>query len=141
MTKQIRYACFSDAIREGAKLRAQTFGCLIGDDGFCALGAGLVAMGFGAEARGCLSGEHFITPQYPYMESESDCPAQECREQHGNLITTIMFLNDSHRWSREAIADWLNVEEEKLGFITLTEEAEALNPTMISEYETVKATV
>jgi hypothetical protein len=38
-----------------------------------------------------------------------------------------MDLNDEHKWTREQIADWLEKEEEKLGFITIVE-AESSSP-------------
>jgi hypothetical protein len=38
-----------------------------------------------------------------------------------------MHLNDHHKWTREQIADWLELEEEKLGYVTIAE-PEAASP-------------
>jgi hypothetical protein len=46
------------------------------------------------------------------------------------LDNIVVHLNNHHRWTREAIADWLESEEEKLGFVTLVE----------ADSEVVKAT-
>lgn len=37
------------------------------------------------------------------------------------LDNIVVHLNNAHRWTREDIADWLESEEEKLGYVTLVE--------------------
>lgn len=37
------------------------------------------------------------------------------------LDNIVVHLNNHHRWTRETIADWLESEEEKLGYVTLVE--------------------
>jgi hypothetical protein len=48
-------------------------------------------------------------------------------------MTVIFHLNDDHLWTREQIADWLESEEEKLGFITLTETESQTESKVLSE--------
>lgn len=140
--KQIRYACFSDAIRaahgsiEQSFLGAGARQLLSRDEGkMCAIEAGLfMARGVGPDDHSSVIAEG----EYAYLKNESHCPRCERVETLSNLL---WHLNDFHNLSFIEAADWLNAEEEKLGFVTLTEDAEALNPTMISEYETMKATV
>lgn len=37
------------------------------------------------------------------------------------LDNIVVHLNNHHRWTREQIADWLEGEEEKLGYVTIAE--------------------
>ena len=115
-----------DMIVAGSKLLPQAFGVWIGEQdgwGGCALGAAYI------EAGGLV--EHKSHMDYPRMQwkvatPESHqfivairelsaglrvaCPEKGCTL-HRDPITvhhTIgMRLNDDHRWSREAIAEWL----------------------------------
>lgn len=114
MTKQ--YCSFSEAIREGAKLRPQAFGAGILDGGTCAYGAGVEAI--------CGSLEpaiyQAVNPYqlFPYLRSGTECPG--CGDTKVDFLAAIYHINDMHQWTREAIADWLYAEEEKLGFVTIT---------------------
>lgn len=40
-------------------------------------------------------------------------------ETRPTIENLIVHLNNVHKWTREAIADWLEKEEEKLGYVTL----------------------
>jgi hypothetical protein len=82
----------------------------------------------GYDAMELLSvGVEKILQHFPYMlETYARCPIG-CDTQLKRLGAIVAHLNDSHWWSREAIADWLQGEEDKLGFVTLsvTEESQA----------------
>lgn len=133
------YAYFSAAIKDGAKLRPQAAGSRrMQGGGSCAILAGFEAM---TGSRDIDCDYYMVKRAYPYLLNRSECPA-DCYRSEGyreSLVGVIYHLNDQHEWTREAIADWLYAEEEKLGFVTL-DETEALKPEMIAEPETVKAT-
>lgn len=85
----------SEAIRLGSMLHPQSFGWLRAygsDDAIvatCAMGA--------AEEVGCDTEE--------YKAGKVACP--ECPNLAGSLYGVVVHLNDGHRWTREAIADWV----------------------------------
>ncbi len=116
------YCVFSEAIREGAKIRPQCQFFLNNDIGSCALGAGVEAI----HSEPLTRLPDTLVELYPYLTTtESSCPG--CSESfapvdRGSLLWLITHLNDFHQWTRESIADWLEREEEKLGFITVVEE-------------------
>lgn len=87
-TKVGQWRELTEAIRAGCKLRP--------------------IQGFGADAACVLSTANSVWPQYTLMPvpthtTVGGCPA--CRFEYGN---TAAHLNDDHRWTREAIADWLD---------------------------------
>jgi hypothetical protein len=105
----------SEAIREGAKLGPQAFGEYFVGDATCALGAAkratntahdeelFIAVGLAyvpvVEVPMCLHGEYRRTSVNKDQPKSFD------------EITSLMIkLNDKARWSREAIADWLESE-------------------------------
>ena len=107
----------SEAIREGAKIRPQAFGKFFAEGEeqatSCALGAamegaGLVPMplNFGN------AGYDTLRQEWPEIEAqEITCPAG-CKndwrcEAGGSIEDIIQHLNDTCRWTREQIADWL----------------------------------
>lgn len=114
----MKYFCsFSEAIREGSKLRPQAFGDWFDGNGTCALGAAADAM-LGVDHKDGIDLNEF----WPYISTaDATCPACPSCGVHAHLAAVVMLLNDSHKWTREAIADWIELEEEKLGFITLIE--------------------
>lgn len=110
----------STAIREGAKLRPQCFGPMYEyiDGRVCSC-----AMGAAAEALHLINPDEleldgmcrYATPYEPldalHDMSESDdlltCPVADCG-QHWSYTDMVPHLNDdNHKWTREAIADWL----------------------------------
>jgi hypothetical protein len=109
----------SEAIREGAKIRPQSFvsffevmdGCTLGS---CALGAAVEAV------RGAPVPDHavhyqlpdFIQDNFARVNEVVNCPIEGCPHQPVELMYMIMELNDAHYWTREQIADWL----ESLGY-------------------------
>lgn len=117
-----QFCSMSEAIREGAKIRPQGVGTFFAAGKTCALGAGAEAIGFSERAlsMGCFED---LTQLYSYLKSIGTCPVPECKElSSGTIIGRVVtHLNDEHLWTREAIADWLETEEEKLGYVTLVE--------------------
>lgn len=105
-----QYAHMSAAIRDGAKIRPQAFGHFHYMGKSCAYGAAL-------EATRHMQG----TPEeiFPYLITSVGCPAG-CEGGYA-MGGMVIHLNDLHHWTREATADWLYTEEERLGFITLIE--------------------
>jgi hypothetical protein len=98
-----------EAIRLGAMCGHQVFGSL--DDargGLCAYGAALTAIGA-------------MPPSYVGVPDEwlecgvfdAVCPACADSRRHVDdyAKNTIAHLNDTHRWSREQIADWVETIE------------------------------
>ena len=92
----------SEAIRLGATMKPQSFGVEQGDGGSCARGAAADAIGVT---------DWFETPwlKWATLECQTTCPV--C-DKPGHLAGTIAYcLNDSHRWTRERIADWVELHE------------------------------
>jgi hypothetical protein len=112
----------SEAIRYGSGMKPQAFGEWRGDGSSCALGAAMDALH--VEAYGQLLnaedvGEDLpyddLTVTFPWLEGPAKCPA--CSLPSGifrrwwyeevEAQDVIIHLNDDHRWSREAIAEWV----------------------------------
>lgn len=98
----------SEAIRLGSMMKPQAFGNFYGPEreSSCALGAAFDACGmevFGPDTK-------FDGPfGLEYFEDEYEiiaCPVCGIAE-----WPTIGHLNDFHRWTREAIADWVETIE------------------------------
>lgn len=90
----------SEAIRLGATMRPQAFRTLVTDDGACALGAALLAVGARPEeaVRSALN-------RWPWASTvNADCPG--CGRSR-TVFRVITHLNDRHRWTREQIAKWV----------------------------------
>lgn len=115
----------SEAIREGSKDTRPAYGWL--GDGYvdaCAMGAALIATGVEWIGKGRA---HIIEVYRLYFRQAwnlymSDCPlscgwmANAIVDQHGNryassILNIVTHLNDDHRWTREAIADWVQLQE------------------------------
>lgn len=108
------FCSFSEAIREGANLHPQGYYYFFEDGETYAFGAGREAIG------GHTLHYSEVYRLYPYLDAYvADCPA--CGGGAPSLARVMFHLNDDHKWTREAIADWLESEEEKLGFVTLVE--------------------
>lgn len=120
----------SEAMRIGfQKNPHQTRGRIIADDGsICALGAGLLGIGkleeyidqlisppFGRLAK---SAATYLCETFP----ELDLVPSECPECHGrgSFFYVVGHLNDTHLWLPEQIISFVQSEEEKLGYVTLT---------------------
>jgi hypothetical protein len=59
-----------------------------------------------------------LTNAIPNMRKvKKDCPVEEdCAHKNRSLMNLIQHLNDTHKWTREAIADWLESLDEDLSF-------------------------
>lgn len=92
----------SEAIRLGAMMGKQAFGRAYGANGSaCANGAAMQAVG-----------GYSIWVEWPWLRTDVTCPA--CKLS-GTTGVAIAHLNDIHRWTREAIADWVaTIEPEEV---------------------------
>lgn len=95
-----------EAIRLGAMLRPQIRGRLFGEGGSCALGAAIEATGtkYGTNSYDAIP-ERFAFSQYR-MACSLIGPGSY------RIVTIVEAFNDTHKWTREAIADWLEPIEE-----------------------------
>lgn len=91
----------SEAIRLGAMLKPQGFGIYSKRLGTaCALDAASLAVSHGDEWMASRSLDSFHNADVPL------CPV--CGNYaSGKLLGTIVHFNDTHRWTRERIADWV----------------------------------
>ena len=104
----------SEAIRLGAMIRPQGFHGLFGEGKSCAMGAALEAVGFPYEDipsnQLCEGMKLFSGHSHTRW-----CPV--CRESPQTtapLYRVVEHLNDTHRWSREQIADWVEQVEQEV---------------------------
>ena len=106
----------SEAIRIGAAIKPQTFGAYSDNVGTCALGAMWDAFRTQpAVVQNRLFNEAFMFAEQE-MTLKENCPACGLnRKFPNNQHNLIPHLNDYHKWSREAIADWLETMEVKYG--------------------------
>lgn len=122
----------AEAIRVGARLVEGVVGAYFGfankpgTIGGCALGGALVADGFVVEDTGyslytaCERAPLEVKLRWPIESAiTAGCPVTECAftRETGNTLTGIVaHLNDSHSWSPNRIADWV---EQKMADYTL----------------------
>lgn len=120
------FCSLSEAIREGAKMNPQCFSVYANDGATCALGAAVTAIG-SPEILAIGWPMEFLWNQFPYISRLSaECPVDECQTCAATeFLGVIAHINDEHRWTREQIADWLETEEEKIGYVTLSVESES----------------
>lgn len=158
------FCSFSEAIRAGIEMRPnQAFHRYFRDEenATCAMGAGLEAIierpltedDITATGLRRIVLDADMPKCFAYLKytvaAPCGCSAPRGCTSHktGEIETTldinnlIVHLNNFHQWSREQIADWLESEEEKLGFVTLVEsEPSALNVPEAGRGELVEAT-
>lgn len=105
----------SEAIREGAKKRPQAFGAYFKRDNndilcSCALGAAYENLRDITRPQG-LSTEDYLIDSYPWLADDINerCPTEDCSslDADAKRLDVVAHLNDEHKWTREAIADWL----------------------------------
>ncbi len=104
----------SEAIRLGSMNRPQGFyNLLTAEGGTCALGAALDAVGqLNAAATSLLlTGDAPQLDQWEPPNQTQHCPA--CGGTSIHLSWMIAHLNDTERWTREQIADWVETLEAK----------------------------
>jgi hypothetical protein len=90
----------SEAILLGAMVSPQAFRALFRDDGACALGGALLAVGAIGEPA-----LRSVRRRWPWVVAVSaNCPSCGCSCPVFGVIT---HLNDTHRWTREQVAGWV----------------------------------
>lgn len=109
----------SEAIRLGAMNTTQGFGSdsIRNSKSPCALGAALLAVGRMQESLPPIALRNVpydtIVQLWPYANRRVIAP--ETTGDTYKLMIVIYLLNDSRRWSREKIADWVEQKEIELG--------------------------
>jgi hypothetical protein len=103
----------SDAIRLGAMLHPQCFGVMAQQsDGVtlatCAMAAAKRA---GYDIARELSAGSPNLLRFPSRPGDMLCP--QCLVLAGSRLAVVVHLNDDHRWTREAIADWVELIERR----------------------------
>lgn len=107
----------SIAIRLGAMLRPQIFGTPSDGIGTCAWGAAHEAAGLMK-----IDGERYYgivqPPEWEWTMKGGpigeSCVCPVCGESTYIARVMSVHLNDTHKWTREAIADWVQQVEESL---------------------------
>lgn len=92
----------SEAMRLGAMMDKQHFG-----DYFLRARSGevLASCALGAASRG-----GFTYDPIRILQKQVACPV--CGIEARTLRSIIVHLNDHHRWTREQIADWVEIQEQ-----------------------------
>jgi hypothetical protein len=123
----------SEAIRAGAQF-GDSHGSVIGDDGKCgcAIGSSFLALGLDCNARCPVTGDlgmkvgsadHRFQRLAFYFPVAKKLPLCPVCDGHGSLYGfsphtspggSIECLFENHKWSKKAIAEWVEVIENKL---------------------------
>lgn len=104
----------SEAIRLGAMSTPQTYGRMWSavTGGTCALGAAYYAVD-----SAFLTKEKFrASDHFPILEKNPvvKIPVETLFNTYQKLTDVIVFLNDRFYWSRERIADWVEIIEKEI---------------------------
>lgn len=106
----------SEAIRAGAKMRPQTRGVTFSRGKSCAIGAALEGSGLSAY-RADVDNDYYLLSlartSWPWATRVVAAPIKGMRD--SGVLNVVWRLNDNRMWSREAIAEWVEVEERKAG--------------------------
>lgn len=98
----------SEAIRLGAMLKPQGFGEYVRAGATCAMGAAF-------DALGALDVPFSESEVFPIVSIVSPrCPICNARSYCGDIGSMIFHLNDDHKWTRERIADQVEIWEEAI---------------------------
>lgn len=100
----------SEAMRLGSMLRPQLFCALHSEEGSCAAGAALEAVG-GLRAKSFGSIWPWTKIQDPALRCPDVCSFTDLVGEPLCVIDLIVHLNDHHGWTRERIADWVATVE------------------------------
>lgn len=106
----------SDAIRTGSKMGPQCFGNMLEGYSSCAIGAAFWAL-YGVEASpvGVMYKNRWQSwwPKEWLEMVNATCgtPCPACKDEQLDLSHVITHLNDTHLWSREAIAEYVETKE------------------------------
>lgn len=126
----MKFGSFSDAIRAGIDLvPTQAFGWSGDSFSACVLWTGRRAIGLN---------EGDLVDLYPDLLTVTQCPECEftapLKDRDFGEMGVLVHLNDDHQWSRERIAAWLQAEEDKRGYVTITESVEpkSLPPALVT---------
>jgi hypothetical protein len=107
----------SEAIRLGAMVTTPHLGALASEDkkATCALGAAIYAIGRLDDALGFIAAKDYdaiVSPPEWLINPEVSCPdCLQIYESEWALVSLIVHLNDTHLWTRERIADWVETVE------------------------------
>lgn len=115
----------SEAMRIGASWTGQAFWRMKDAKGnTCAMGSVLATLGHKFTEpylSGSLAARYrrhkkyidLLERKFPILSKEyPDCPVRKCpMVSHLNTRLVIQHLNDSHQWTREQIADWIETLE------------------------------
>ena len=111
----------SDAIRIGSAMKPQAFGAMFHNGGSCAVGAAWDGVRLNNGTMESLNGQgQLFTALH-----ERGCGVCQYHNPDG---WAIPHMNDIHRMSREAIADWVESVEIEIGIRPAKVAAEALEP-------------
>jgi hypothetical protein len=129
----------SDAIRLGSTLGPQCFGqyTISGDNGSCALGAAILAVDHDEEDVSQLL-IHFPELLLRVVCPDSGTCLNLSFSGRRDFRDVIVHLNDTHRWTREAIADWVDQVCIEQGYVH-QEETIQQEPNQIETEELVTA--
>lgn len=103
---------FSEAMRIGAKKGKQLFVVLESNGDTCAMGAAILGTGVPAEAVTCAYYQP-LKVSYGFLATAAKCPVCGVvptwagSPESGCVTGVVIHLNNDHRWTREAIADWI----------------------------------
>ena len=116
----------SDAIMLNGMTKKQGFGdkSVYSVDAPCAIGGALQAIGKQPRKSWSVNHYHVFTLEWPWVGRDSKCPACLVPQ---TVRDTIWHLNDTHRWTRQQIAEWVaHVEPQEPGTVidSLIETAE-----------------
>lgn len=119
----------SEAIREGCKYGPQLYGALLdGKGGSCAWGS--VALVMGAPTWYGIVRDTYKWAFYAHVIPACSCVATLC-----DVAGHIVHLNNFHCWTREAIAEWVETVERKLGLWDEVPKVETVKQETRTEYE------
>ena len=106
-----------DAIRKGCEVTRAIKGHYLDDGcGACAVGSIAVALGLARIGQGYIgsSASKTISDMFPFIKKCPVCHSNEFgySKHYGLASNVISHIYESHNWTREAIADWIEREFE-----------------------------
>lgn len=113
----------SEAIRAGAKLTPQWFGSMSDGVGTCALGGAFLVLTGHLPSPGVSLANGYNSwrdlagaTEMLLMSTAPPCGCNPFKRYGGgfNVNDSIIHLNDNHRWTREAISEWVETIENKI---------------------------
>ena len=81
----------------------------------CALGAALIVLNsYNSNKLDTKCKYEYLEKRFPYTSIIKDCPERKCIAKD-NILNMCCHLNDCHGKTRESIANWLEVIEDRMG--------------------------